>query len=366
MLSGSKGIRGVVERLRRFEGALVRVEGGAVALLVLVMLGMAGYNIVFRNLLVPLQSYWAHSGPPLDVGATPQEEATGVEATPQDESAEDEGGAQGFGGAFGEDPAGEDGGAEGFGGAFGEEPAGEEGGAEGFGGAFGEEPAGEEGGAEGFGGAFGEEPAEEEGGAEGFGGAFGEEPPAQEVQDDPSLDPEAAETGGAQGLRDQFENLPDIDPSRKKDTIGPQGGPPPPGSFAAWGVDAIAALRLDWIDVLLRHLVIIASFLGAALATVRGKHINVDALSKTIPTKYRPIVSLGAHGLALVVCVTLALAGWDLVQIGIQYPDAVTPFLNEWHMQLMFPVGFGLLAFHVLARILETLVSRPDGSTETS
>src|SRR5690606_16319161 len=108
------------------------------------------------------------------------------------------------------------------------------------------------------------------------------------------------------------------------------GGPPPPGSFAARAVAFIDAIKLDWIDIFLRQLVIIVSFLGAALATHRKKHINIDALSKTLPPPVRRWAALLTNGLAVMVCVVLAITGKRLVDIGLQYPVDLLPWAKEW------------------------------------
>ena len=44
-----------MKRLRELEAQLVRLEGAALVLIVLTMLGLAGYNVIYRNVLVPLQ-----------------------------------------------------------------------------------------------------------------------------------------------------------------------------------------------------------------------------------------------------------------------------------------------------------------------
>jgi TRAP-type C4-dicarboxylate transport system permease small subunit len=355
-----------VKRVRELEGVLLRGEGGAVVVLVLVMLLLAGYNVVFRNVLMPLQARWATSGPPVseraraEGGEVEGAEPTKADAKAKTETKDDDAG--GFRGAFGAPADGETEGEEADEAeeAKAEPAKADEGdGAEDFGGAFGDdadedEPEGD--GAEDFGGAFGKNADDpEEDGAEGFGGAFGKAP------DDGDPDEEEPEDD----LDEQFANLPDIDTSRKVEDTGPKGGPPPPGSFAAWGVEAVDALRLDWIDVLLRQLVILASFLGAAMATARGKHINVDALSKILPPWVRRWTNVATNLLAVGVCLVLASAGWDLVALGREFPSELTPFLEEWHMQLMFPVGFGLLALHFCIRLTEGLLGLPGPGEET-
>jgi TRAP-type C4-dicarboxylate transport system permease small subunit len=355
-----------MKRIRELEELLLRVEAAIAVALVLLMLALASYNVFYRNLLVPLQRHFAHSGPPVAAAEPPANEpgvaATETKAGKAAPSGDAKSGAEGFGGDFGDEP----------------EPEPEPGGkpsADGFAGDFGDEPEPEpepepkpaptpepaaKPDAEGFAGDFGDEPEPEpEGTKEGFAGDFGdpEAPKAAPAEEDLSFDSEG-ETPD-----DQFENLPMIQGADETvDADGtPKGGPPPAGSFAAWAVAFIDDIKLDWIDVFLRQLVIIASFFGAMLATQRRKHINIDALSKILPAGTRRWVSAGINLASIGVCFVLASAGWDLVQIGKRYPKELLPWAEEWTFQLMFPIGFGLLAMHFGIRLLEGITgTEPD------
>jgi TRAP-type C4-dicarboxylate transport system permease small subunit len=392
-----------MKRLRELELRLIRAETVLIVALVLLMLGLAGYNVFYRNVLVPLQKHWAHSGPVVETAVEPDAAAEPEPDSPDagdvygDAEEGDEGEAGGFGGAFGKADE-DEGDAGGFGGAFGkadedEGDAQDEGDADetgGFGGAFGsadeatDDDEDDEGDAGGFEGAFGEadeadEADEDEDEAGGFGGAFGKADEAEKADGD-----EAGGFGGAFGKADEdgdegfggafgqvdeeeeddeeedddddpFASLPEIDRGADDPLIdeGPKGGPPPPGSFAAWAVDFIDAIKLDWIDIFLRQLVIIVAFLGAMLATRRRKHINIDALSRVLPTSAVRWVSMGTNLLAIVVCLVLAGAGLELVKISRAHPKELMPWADEWTFQLMFPIGFSLLALHFIVRLLE-------------
>lgn len=373
-----------MRKLRELENLLVRGESTLAVVLVLTMLLLAGYNVVYRNVLVPLQLHWAHSGPPVERVVPAAEEPTTPEAgTPKEATpktdAQPAGGDDfgGFGGAFDEggdeaeesapeDPA--------------EEAAGDD--FDGFGGdAFGEEPepapepkpapaqepaeaAPDADGFDGFGGAFGEEdepepeptPAE----ADDFGGFGGGAVPAADGGEDEEAAGEDDFGEDDFGNEDEFANLPSIDAVAEPQVDdGPRGGPPPEGSFAARGIAFIDSIKIAWIDVFLRQLVIMVAFLGATLATHRHKHINIDALSKVMPAPVRRVVPIGLNLFSLSVCLMLARAGWDLVKIGQEFPVEVTPWANEWEFQLMFPIGFGLLSLHFAIRVVESIFDPP-------
>lgn len=349
----------MLKAIQKVELALVRVETWLLVATVLVMLLLATYNVLYRNILVPWQADLATSGPPVatapGVGDAPP---AGAEAAPAagDEAAE---GAGGFGGGFG-DAAGDGPADDGFGGGFGgAQPDEADGSDEGFGGGFGaeveddadDEPAAAQGeGADGgFGGGFGAE-ADDAPGEEGFGGGFGAQAEGDEgfgggFGDGPD---EPAEEAGAAAEPAPADDGPAA--------IEPTGGPPPDGSFAAWVVDAVNAMKLDWIDILIRQLVLISGFLGAMLATRRRKHITIDAVGKLLKGRPAHVVDTITSALATFVCAVLAFAGWDLVAIGLEYPGELMPWAEEWTFQLAFPIGFGLLAFHFAIRTIESVV----------
>lgn len=281
--------------LQRVEDRLVVVEGWALSACVITMLLLAVYNIGYRNVLVPFQAQFP----------VPSEFSTVVESTaePVEQEAEADTDSEGFGG--------------GFGGGFGEEPEAEDTEAAddfagGFGGGFGDEPAEQS------------EPAGEEEGAEGFGGGFG---------------------GGFEDTVEEEAEATEVEPVAEE-VVEPSG-------FALFLADVVKAMRLEWIDILLRHLVLVCGFLGAMLAAKRRKHITIDALSKVMPAKVLPVTESCTSALAAMICIILAISGWNLVEIGLEFPKELMSWADEWMFQLVFPIGFLMLAFHFGVRAFE-------------
>jgi TRAP-type C4-dicarboxylate transport system permease small subunit len=358
-----------MRRILQFERALLSIETWCLIGLVALMLFLAGYNVAYRNLLVPLQRAWATSGPVIansEGAAGPAPPTLPGLAEPQVQGAADPdraGDREGFAGGLA-DPVG--GGAEGFAGGLANQAGGD---ADGFAGGLAEEAgAGAEesagglakpadGAAEGFAGGLAEQAG---GAAEGFAGGLAEQAGG------------AAE-GFAGGLTERAEagtREPPVavaDPSSQGADPQPRppaasGSPPEPGSWRAHGIEVIDALKLEWIDVLLRQLVIIVSFLGGMLATQRRKHINVDAMSRLFSPATRRGVDVIVNVLSVGVCIVLAMAGADLVVISREFPKALFPWADEWMFQLMFPIGFGMLAWHFMIRLLEAALALPERS----
>ncbi|MFP4599737.1 MAG: TRAP transporter small permease, partial [Persicimonas sp.] len=185
----------------------------------------------------------------------------------------------------------------------------------GFGGGFGEKDEADDSDADGFGGGFGGD----------FGGDFGEEEEAGRGEE------QERGGGGDEG-----------------------GGRPPEGSLAAWLVDLIDTIKAHWADELLRQLVIICGFLGAMLAARRRSHITIDAVGTLLEGRARHIVDTLTSMAAGATCVFLALSGLRLVELGIEYPRELLPFAKQWQIQLVFPIGWSLLALHFIVRSIES------------
>ncbi|MFB6265267.1 MAG: TRAP transporter small permease, partial [Bradymonadaceae bacterium] len=112
----------------------------------------------------------------------------------------------------------------------------------------------------------------------------------------------------------------------------------------------IAAVKLSWIDVLLRHLVLVVGFLGGLLAVRRREHITVDAVGQLFEGRTKEWVDAGTSAVAAVICTLLVLAGLELVELSLKWPSEVLPGIDQWALQLMFPVGFGLMGVHFAVR----------------
>lgn len=307
----------MLDRLLKFELQLIRIESLLLVVFVLLMLGLATYNVFYRNVLVPIQvgmltNAVTQSAPPPVSDAEPA-------VAPEEASADEASGfAGGFGGGFddvADDPA------AGFGGGFGEvadnDPA------AGFGGGFGEEPE--------------EQPSDD---SAGFAGDFGDDSGA----------------GFAGDFAGDFGEATEHEPEGTRAPAAEIGA----ASYEEANVEMpvlaklIDAAKIEWIDVLLRQLVLFVGFLGAMLATHRRKHITIDALSKVLPPNVVGWVNVFTALVSLMICVVLAVAGADLVAISIEYPKELMSWANEWHFQLVFPLGFGLLALHFAIRAVES------------
>jgi hypothetical protein len=61
-----------------------------------------------------------------------------------------------------------------------------------------------------------------------------------------------------------------------------------------------------------------------------------------------------------------ARAGAGLVAISREHPHALVSWADEWVFQLMFPFGFGLLAFHFGVQVLGSLAGEAGPTLEAT
>ncbi|MBI5462736.1 MAG: TRAP transporter small permease [Gammaproteobacteria bacterium] len=110
------------------------------------------------------------------------------------------------------------------------------------------------------------------------------------------------------------------------------------------------ATGLPVADTLARHLVLYITFFGAALAADSQRHIRIDSLATWLPEHWLERLHRPLNGIAALVCAALTQA-------------AARFWLDEWRyaadaerwqaaLNLIIPVGFGLLALHFLLAVL--------------
>lgn len=114
-----------------------------------------------------------------------------------------------------------------------------------------------------------------------------------------------------------------------------------------------------WGDIFLRHLVLWVGFIGASLATRDEKHINIDILSRITPEKYRPYLRTIVDLFTILVCIALAQAGYGFLQYEIEGNTILFNDIPAWPFQMIIPIGFALIAFRFLLKILERIFGVP-------
>ncbi len=108
-----------------------------------------------------------------------------------------------------------------------------------------------------------------------------------------------------------------------------------------------------WGDIFLRHLVLWVGFIGASLASRENKHINIDVLSRALPSRWASIVQAVIHVLTIIITYVLMRAAWRMVMFEKEGGSELFSGLPIWIFQLIIPIGFGLIGFRFLLHLIQ-------------
>jgi TRAP-type C4-dicarboxylate transport system permease small subunit len=112
---------------------------------------------------------------------------------------------------------------------------------------------------------------------------------------------------------------------------------------------------LDWGDSLVRNLVLWTGFIGATLATKEGKHINIDVVSRWLPSLGKNVVDLITHLFSFFVCCGLTYAALKFIKNEVQMGNITFLDIPAWIPELILPLTFGLMTFRFGLRSIRTL-----------
>jgi len=117
---------------------------------------------------------------------------------------------------------------------------------------------------------------------------------------------------------------------------------------------------LDWGDSLVRNLVLWIGFIGATLATKEGKHINIDIVSRWLPSLGKEIVTLITHLFSFFISCLLTYAALKFIRNEIQMGNMTFLNIPAWIPEMILPMTFGLMTFRFGLRSLRNLSEMGD------
>jgi len=112
---------------------------------------------------------------------------------------------------------------------------------------------------------------------------------------------------------------------------------------------------LDWGDSLLRNLVLWIGFIGATLATKEGKHINIDVVSRWLPSIGKNVVTLITHLFSFLVCCALTYATLKFIRNEVQMGQKTFLNIPAWIPEMILPITFSLMTFRFGLRSFKNL-----------
>ena len=125
------------------------------------------------------------------------------------------------------------------------------------------------------------------------------------------------------------------------------------------------ATGFSWADVLVRYLVLWVAFIGAALATKDGKHINIEVFSRWISGRALIYLKAVSQLCSLIVCGLLAYAAVKFIQFEAQMGGTTFFGLPVWLPQLIIPITFGLMTFRFALRCCKVCMGDLDTDSDS-
>jgi TRAP-type C4-dicarboxylate transport system permease small subunit len=112
---------------------------------------------------------------------------------------------------------------------------------------------------------------------------------------------------------------------------------------------------LDWGDSFLRNLVLWIGFIGATLATREGKHINIDVVSRWLPSLGKNIITLITHLFSFSICCLLTCATLKFIKNEVQMENMTFLNVPAWIPEMILPITFTLMTFRFGLRSIKNL-----------
>jgi TRAP-type C4-dicarboxylate transport system permease small subunit len=112
---------------------------------------------------------------------------------------------------------------------------------------------------------------------------------------------------------------------------------------------------------MMRHIVLWLGCLGAALATARLRHINIDVFSRLLHGKTLAARNAVIHGVTAVAAFVLAIAALRLVIDERDFGDAAFLGMDTWMLQVVLPFAFLLITYRALVNLLLRRNPTPEG-----
>jgi TRAP-type C4-dicarboxylate transport system permease small subunit len=121
-----------------------------------------------------------------------------------------------------------------------------------------------------------------------------------------------------------------------------------------------------WADPLMRHIVLWLGCLGAALATTRVRHINIDVFSRLLPEPIKPVRRFVVYAATTVAAFVLGVAALRLVADERAFGDIAFGSVKTWTLQTVLPFAFFVISYRSLVNLFTDREPGPaDGDLES-
>ena len=114
----------------------------------------------------------------------------------------------------------------------------------------------------------------------------------------------------------------------------------------------VFSYSLFWADEAIRMAILWLAMIGAMVASGEGRHIAISIVPRYCPVPWHRPASIVSMGFAAIVSGLLAWQSLRFVADSWRYGDSVLGGLPAWAFQSIMPVGFTVICFRFLRRLL--------------
>lgn len=125
----------------------------------------------------------------------------------------------------------------------------------------------------------------------------------------------------------------------------------------------LVSVGFFWIDLLLRHLVLWVTMLGASIATREGRHIRIDLVAPRLGPAGRAWLTAGIDLFSGIVCLSLILPAVAFVQMEYEVGKLLIWKIPLWFSQAVMPVMLAVIGLRFLFAALRTFRQRNQPET---
>lgn len=123
---------------------------------------------------------------------------------------------------------------------------------------------------------------------------------------------------------------------------------------------------LMWGDDFIQVLVLWIGFAGATYASRKGRHINIDVITRFLPGKYARLLYRIVYFATAGLCTTAAWFSWQFIQLEME--DNVMAFLKVpvWLTEIIIPIGFIIIALRYMVLVFNPKLAAPPKPPKSS
>jgi TRAP-type C4-dicarboxylate transport system permease small subunit len=123
-----------------------------------------------------------------------------------------------------------------------------------------------------------------------------------------------------------------------------------------------------WTDELLRLMVLWVAVVGAVAASRTDHHISINIADNFLGKRSKQVTSLIVHVFSALICAGVTWFSIDFVRTSKEYGDVLLGGVPAWWLQIVLPVGFGLICYRyflfLVGDLLELFGYKPGSDSE--